>query len=1450
MRSPQIRRRIGFAEFLESRCLMASFENFDGVTFPLLPSGWQSTGTPAWNTVSGNSDSAPNHAFVANIPTVQDSILTSPSFLLSPTTPRMSFRHSFDTEAQWDGGVIEISINGGSFSDIVTRGGTFVTGGYTGVLNNSGNPLAGRNAWQGNSNGYITSTIAFPNAALNQNIALRWRLGSDESVNFTGWRLDTITLDELPTQDFGDAPSSYPVNLASNGARHTVGSLFLGASVDTEADGFSSEDASADGSDEDGVALPNSLSAGQTVSLAITASVSGGFLNAWIDWNGDGDWLDSREQISVDRLLNAGVNNLSIAVPAGARSGLTFARFRLSETTGLAPTGSVETGEVEDYRVFVSTPGVWTPLGPFSAVNGQVENIPNRPVSGAIHTVIAHPTDANILYVGAVNGGVWKTTNATATFPNWIPLTDSLPSLSIGALTFDVSDSSNGTILAGTGTYSSFGRIGNQRVGLYRSTNGGQNWQVLDGGGILRGKNISGIYANGNTIVVSVNTTNSGNSGVYRSTNGGTTFIQVSGGAGTGLPTGASYDLIYDPINTNTLYTSMVFSTTNGVYRSIDAGATWTKVSTPVMDSLMIANTSNLEMAAGRRNEVYAAIINSGAFAGLFRSPDNGNTWTQMDSPSTNENGTDVGLNPSGGKGPTSGKPDEIAGGQGAIHFAIVADPNDENLVYVGGDRQPRSNGDAGTFPNSIGANDFSGRLFRGDASRPAGSQFVHLTHRNNLGPLGGGTASSSSPHADSREMVFDAAGNIVEVDDGGVYRRSNPQSNTGDWFSLNGNIQVTEAHDAAWDPVSNVAITGNQDTGTTYQPSEGASQWVSISTADGGDVSIDRLALATSNQSVRYSSFQNLGSFRRTVWNTQGAIVSTNFPALTPINGSPRITGAFRTPVETNAVSGGRLLFQGSNGIFESLDQGATVNLIGASLGSNNITANAIAYGGQKNNVANAEVVWAARGSDVFYRATSGALSQVPSDPTSGTIRDLAIDGSDYEIGAVVTSNQVFRSMNAGASWSNITGNLLAQATEVFSIAHIVGALGGWLAAGTNAGIYVMAVSQLGNWTRLGSSLPNALSYDLQYEPQDDVLIVGTLGRGAWRLNNVSSLLASTAVSVVDSKVYYKGSVFDTSVDTALDPVKVLAKSGTTAQLLSFDNVVNNSRGINGLVFDVVGLASATLTAADFVFRMSPQGLFDEAANPPSGWAVAPAPTAINVTAATPSVPGRIRIEWADNAIADRWLQVSLLANANTGLTTRQVYYLGHLLGETNGVVEGGGFLVRTLDVAQIAASIGQSATVGSVLDVDKDGLVRTLDAAAAAGAIGRSLRLITIPIGGSSVEGNFGGFGTFSGSGSGKSDGGFAAPVVDLTTVCESFDHPVAATSNHELVIDDLFDVALPLGMVVEVASSIMGPNLLEVREDSREEESQSELSHDLLSLDAYFEEISKKRSRTRVR
>src|SRR5205807_2369194 len=128
-------------------------------------------------------------------------------------------------------------------------------------------------------------------------------------------------------------------------------------------------------------------------------------------------------------------------------------------------------------------------------------------------------------------------------------------------------------------------------------------------------------------------------------------------------------------------------------------------------------------------------------------------------------------------------------GSQGGIHLALQADSRNANLVYIGGDRQPFP------FPNSIGARDYSGRLFRGDASKPAGSQWVHLTHTSGLGAAGGGTASNSAPHADSRDMGLAANGVLIVSNDGGVYRRTSPQTNTGDWFSMNGNLQVTEFH-------------------------------------------------------------------------------------------------------------------------------------------------------------------------------------------------------------------------------------------------------------------------------------------------------------------------------------------------------------------------------------------------------------------------------------------------------------------------------------------------------------------------------------------------------------------------------------------------------------------------------------------------------------------------------
>jgi hypothetical protein len=145
--------------------------------------------------------------------------------------------------------------------------------------------------------------------------------------------------------------------------------------------------------------------------------------------------------------------------------------------------------------------------------------------------VAAHPTDSNILYVGAVNGGVWKTTNATAVNPNWTPLTDNFPSLSIGALEFDPTDATRRTLVAGIGRFSSFGRSGGPLTGLLRSTDGGDNWTPISHPLLV--ENISGVAARGATLLVAANLTFVGiNGGLFRSVDGGTSWVLVSGSNG------------------------------------------------------------------------------------------------------------------------------------------------------------------------------------------------------------------------------------------------------------------------------------------------------------------------------------------------------------------------------------------------------------------------------------------------------------------------------------------------------------------------------------------------------------------------------------------------------------------------------------------------------------------------------------------------------------------------------------------------------------------------------------------------------------------------------------------------------------------------------------------------------------------------------------------------------
>lgn len=161
-----------------------------------------------------------------------------------------------------------------------------------------------------------------------------------------------------PEYDFGDAEDpSFPTLMVSDGARHIIGGpLFLGSTVDQDLDGQPSAGADGDdddpeGDDEDGVTFIKSILNGHTVGVDVEVSVAG-LLNAWIDFENDGDWNDVGEQIFTDQPLTGGLNSLTFTVPGDAAAGETVAaRFRVSTAGGLTFTGVAPDGEVEDHLV-------------------------------------------------------------------------------------------------------------------------------------------------------------------------------------------------------------------------------------------------------------------------------------------------------------------------------------------------------------------------------------------------------------------------------------------------------------------------------------------------------------------------------------------------------------------------------------------------------------------------------------------------------------------------------------------------------------------------------------------------------------------------------------------------------------------------------------------------------------------------------------------------------------------------------------------------------------------------------------------------------------------------------------------------------------------------------------------------------------------------------------------
>ncbi len=193
----------------------------------------------------------------------------------------------------------------------------------------------------------------------------RFRFSNAPGLNFNGPAPDGevedyfAEIEEAPQEefDFGDAPDpSFPTLLANNGARHLLDpTIFLGGLIDADPDGQPDSGALGDDNDgnddEDGITF-SGFGPGGSVFVNVTASATG-YLNGWIDYNGNGSWNDAGEQVFTDQSVSAGNNGFVIPVPSLAKIGLTHSRFRYSTATGLSYTGAAPDGEVEDYEIAI-----------------------------------------------------------------------------------------------------------------------------------------------------------------------------------------------------------------------------------------------------------------------------------------------------------------------------------------------------------------------------------------------------------------------------------------------------------------------------------------------------------------------------------------------------------------------------------------------------------------------------------------------------------------------------------------------------------------------------------------------------------------------------------------------------------------------------------------------------------------------------------------------------------------------------------------------------------------------------------------------------------------------------------------------------------------------------------------------------------------------------------------
>jgi photosystem II stability/assembly factor-like uncharacterized protein len=415
---------------------------------------------------------------------------------------------------------------------------------------------------------------------------------------------------------------------------------------------------------------------------------------------------------------------------------------------------------------------------------------------GRVNCIAFHPSDANILYLGLPQGGIWRTTNGGT---SWSVLTDDLPSVGISGLVVSWANANIIYALTGDGDVSHGGFVSaygfdQKSVGVLKSIDAGATWTqtgaLPNAGTSFYGYKLIQHPSSSNTLFAATT------AGIYRTTNGGTSWTQVE--------TDTRFtDIEFKPGTPNTMYAvrrmqSAGGTNSNPFYRSTDGGVTWS--SAGITGLTTTAERLAIGVSAANPSYVYlltGPATSAGNFKGLYRSTNSGIDFTNR---ATTPNILGY---------PTAGTD---AQDQTFYDLAIEVDPDNVNTVITAGINIWRST-DGGTTLNA--ATQWQDPSFAADA--PAGDYV----------------------HADVHNLTYNPLNNyLYTCTDGGVGRSID---NGASWTFLSSNLAILATYHADWyEPDLDIIATGTQDNGTNIRYTA-SNTYRHINGADGFDCLIDQ---------------------------------------------------------------------------------------------------------------------------------------------------------------------------------------------------------------------------------------------------------------------------------------------------------------------------------------------------------------------------------------------------------------------------------------------------------------------------------------------------------------------------------------------------------------------------------------------------------------------------------